>query len=126
MNAMIRTGTTFGLLLLVMVAGCGGSDDEPQPTSVDSVTEPVAAANSSELAGTAWQLVKIMEMDDSTHVGDDQSLYTLEFVADGTAIVRLDCNRGTGTWRSTQPGRLEFGPIAATSAECGPASLHTE
>jgi heat shock protein HslJ len=109
---------------LAAVAGCGGREDAAQTDSAESIAELEAAATASELAGTAWQLVKIMEMDDSTHVASDPSLYTLEFGVDGTAALRLDCNRGTGSWKSEQSGKLEFGPIAATSAECGPASLH--
>jgi para-nitrobenzyl esterase len=37
---------------------------------------------------------------------------------------RIDCNRARGGWNSAAPGRLEFGPLAATRAECAPGSLH--
>ena len=44
----------------------------------------------------------------------------------GPTMVRIkaDCNSGTGAWTSESPGQLQFAPIAATQAECGPESLH--
>jgi para-nitrobenzyl esterase len=39
---------------------------------------------------------------------------------------RIDCNRARGGWKSTTPGRLEFGPMAATRAECAAGSLHDQ
>ena len=38
--------------------------------------------------------------------------------------VRFDCNRGNGTWSSSGPPQLEFGPLALTRAACPPGSLH--
>jgi heat shock protein HslJ len=58
---------------------------------------------------------------------DDPSLYTMSFAPDGGLSLRLDCNRGTGTWSaapsSPTGGGLEFGPVAATRALCPPSSL---
>jgi heat shock protein HslJ len=65
-----------------------------------------------------------MSMDDTTYVPDDPSLYTLEFGTNGNASMRIDCNRGTGSWTSESNGELHFGPIAATRAMCPPGSLH--
>lgn len=57
----------------------------------------------------------------------DPSRFTLRFGADGRASLRLDCNRGTGSWKATAAGdgtgKLEFGPIAATRALCAPPRL---
>lgn len=75
------------------------------------------------LAGTAWQLVKIMSMDDSVHVPDDPSAYTLALQVDGSAAIRAGCNRGAGSWRSESKNHLKFTPIAATRALCPPGSL---
>jgi len=77
----------------------------------------------SEIAGTSWRLVKIMEMDDSVDVPDDPANYTLKFGADGAAAMLADCNRGTGSWTSESAGQLRFGPIASTKALCPPSSL---
>jgi para-nitrobenzyl esterase len=77
----------------------------------------------SELGGTAWQLVKF-EGDDTTLTPDDKAKYTLAFETDGRVSVRLDCNRGRGTWQSSGPKQLAFGPLALTRAMCPPGSLH--
>ena len=46
------------------------------------------------------------------------------FGADGSVSMRVDCNRGRGTWKSPEPGQLTFGPMALTRAMCPPGSLH--
>jgi para-nitrobenzyl esterase len=76
------------------------------------------------LAGTAWQLVEIVSMDDHVYAPEDRSLYTLVLNADGSMRVRADCNLGTGTWTAESAGQLQFGQIAATQALCAPDSLH--
>jgi para-nitrobenzyl esterase len=85
-----------------------------------------SATPSSELAGTSWQLVKFQSMDDTTLTPDDRAKYTIEFAADGQLIARIDCNRGHGTWKSTGPSQIEFGPLALTRAKCPAGSLHDQ
>lgn len=85
-------------------------------------TEP--AAGSSELAGTSWRLVGFEGGDGATLIPDERSKYTFAFSADGTVAVRLDCNRGRGTWKATGSSGLELGPLALTRAMCPPGSLH--
>lgn len=62
----------------------------------------------------------------------EPSLYTLEFRADGSVAVRLDCNRGSATWRAEPAaesnarrasGQLLLGPLASTRAACASGSL---
>jgi para-nitrobenzyl esterase len=115
-------------MALAALAGCGGKDETP-PAATTAPETPAAAAPSAgtatnRLAGTSWRLVKIMSMDDTTHVPDDPSKYTLAFGADGTAQIKADCNQGTGSWKSASASQLEFGVIAATQALCPPDSLH--
>jgi hypothetical protein len=50
----------------------------------------------------------------------------MAFGADGSLNVRIDCNRGRGSWTSAGPGRLEFGPLALTRAMCQAGSLHDQ
>jgi para-nitrobenzyl esterase len=85
-----------------------------------AVAQPV-----SPLAGTSWELVELRSPEDSIGVVrvEDPSRYTLAFGADGEATLRLDCNRGRGSWRSEEPHRLDFGAIAVTRAMCPPGSL---
>jgi len=112
----VKNGWVAGVLATCMLCACvaGGSTD----------AEQVAATSGDVgLAGTAWELVKIQFMDDSAAVPDAASKYSLEFLAEGRVAIRADCNRGAGTWQSASPGRLEFGPIAATRALCPPGSI---
>jgi heat shock protein HslJ len=116
-------------IALALLAGCAaaGSDhDSPTPQSASQTApapEPAGDSVRFEFAGTAWRLVEILSMDDSVFTPQDRSHYTLAFAADGSATLRADCNRGTGTWTSQGPNQLQFGPIAATRAMCPPGSL---
>jgi para-nitrobenzyl esterase len=78
------------------------------------------------LAGTSWQLVRFQGGDDKVLTPDDRAKYTLSFGADGRLAARLDCNRGTGGWKSPEKGRLELGPMAVTRAMCAPGSIDHE
>jgi len=84
----------------------------------------VPASTPTALGGTSWQLVMFHGMDDTTVKPDDGSKYTLKFGKDGKVAVRIDCNRGSGTWKSPAPGQLELGPLALTRAMCAPGSMH--
>src|SRR5262249_53480622 len=65
-------------------------------------------------------------MDDTTLKPDDPSKYTIEFQGGGQLSVRIDCNRGKGTWKSAGQSQIEFGPLALTRAQCAPGSLHDQ
>ena len=63
---------------------------------------PLAAApQTPPLQGTSWQLVGIQSMDDVQGLRrpGDASRYTLSLQADGRAVLQLDCNRASGSWR---------------------------
>jgi heat shock protein HslJ len=77
-----------------------------------------------ELAGTSWRLVRFQGSDDKTLTPVDKAEYTVAFASDGSVSVRIDCNRGHGTWKSAGPKQLEFGPLALTRAMCPPAPLN--
>jgi len=77
-----------------------------------------------DLGSTSWQLVKFLGSDDKTLVPDDRSRYTITFESDGSVSVRIDCNRGHGTWKSSGLNQIEFGPMALTRAMCPPAPLN--
>jgi heat shock protein HslJ len=86
---------------------------------------PLPASAQAPLAGTSWELVELRSPEDSigTVRVDDPARYTITFNADGSAALRLDCNRGRGTWRSEAPGRVELGAVATTRMMCPPGSL---
>ena len=77
-----------------------------------------------KLGGTSWQLVQFQSGDGTTLTPDDRAKYTIAFNADSSVNVRFDCNRGRGTWQSSEPNQLQFGALALTRALCPPGSLH--
>jgi heat shock protein HslJ len=85
--------------------------------------EPMNAPQSN-LGGTSWQLVKIQGIDGKAVVPDDKAKYTIAFGDHGMVNARIDCNRGHGTWKSAEAGKLELGPLATTRAMCPPGSLY--
>jgi heat shock protein HslJ len=69
-------------------------------------------------------------MDDAIGIArpDDPSRYTMRLNADGTVELRLDCNRGRGSWSAEavgdgDSGSFDFGPLAVTRALCPPPNL---
>ncbi len=106
------------LILALLVGAAPLAAQEASSPSADA-----AAGGAGELAGSSWQLVKILSMDDSVEEPQDSQPYRLELMSDGTASIVADCNRGTGAWTSQAPGQLVFGPIASTKALCPPGSL---
>jgi para-nitrobenzyl esterase len=73
--------------------------------------------------GTSWRLVKFVGSNGKMLTALDRSKYQVNFEIDGSVSVRMDCNRGRGTWKSPQPGQLEFGPLVLTRAMCPQAEL---
>ena len=78
----------------------------------------IATAQTSNLGGTSWQLVKFRGGDDAVLTPGDKARFTIAFDKTGSVSVRIDCNRGHGTWKSAGPNQLEFGPMALTRAMC--------
>ncbi len=88
----------------------------------------IAAADTTPLTDTDWQLVSIDSADGPTTL-ESPSTFTVTFGADGHAAFLLDCNRGSGSWQATaatpDSGTLSFGPIAVTLMMCPQPSLDT-
>jgi para-nitrobenzyl esterase len=99
-----------------MLAACTSTS-----TPTTNVSTPPA-----NLEGSSWRLVQIAMSDGVTRPALDRSRYTIGFGKDGVLNVRFDCNRGRGSWQSSGPGNLEFGPLALTRALCPVGSLHDE
>ena len=78
----------------------------------------------SELAGTSWKLVRLQAGDETTLVPGDGSKYTITFQSNGRVVARVDCNRGSSTWKSGRANELQFGSWSMTRAKCPPGSLH--
>ena len=92
--------------------------------AVAITTTITSGQKSSELAGTSWQLIKLNAPDETTHVPNDKSKYTITFGRNGRVTARVDCNRASSTWKSPRAGELQFGSWSRTSAKCGSGSLH--
>ena len=95
------------LLAAALAAACAQSPPQ-QPT---------------ELVGPTWRLVKFQGGDGRVEIPVTPSQYELQFNANGSVLARIDCNRGSGTWKSAGPNRIEFGPMATTRAMCPPGWL---
>jgi heat shock protein HslJ len=99
------------------LVSCASADSTPAP----------------RLDGTSWELVTLQSMDDDqgTTAVPDPNRYTVTFGADGRAMFRIDCNRGSATWEATPgatgaSGQLTFGPIASTRMACPPPTIDQE
>lgn len=90
---------------------------------VEQVADAQMPTATGQLASTSWQLVEFQSSDGTTLTPDDRSNYTLTFNADNSVKVRIDCNRGRSTWKSSGPNHLEFGSLALTRDMCPPGSL---
>lgn len=84
------------------------------------------SSSTSALSGTSWQLVKFQGPDERTFSPDDKSKYTITFGSNGRVTIRVDCNRGSSTWKATAKGELQFGSWSRTTAKCGAGSLHDQ
>jgi heat shock protein HslJ len=82
-----------------------------------------AAQAAAGLEGTSWRLVRFEAGDEAVLTPDDPSKYTLEFRPEGKLSARIDCNRGTATWKSEGPDQLELGPIELTRMACPPSPM---
>jgi para-nitrobenzyl esterase len=89
-------------------------------------TRSRSAGASDGLAETSWQLVRFEGGDGQVRSPDDRTKYTVRFNADGSVNVRLDCNRGRGTWKVTSPPQLELGSLALTRVACPEGSMHDQ
>ena len=106
----------IGLLSVILPAIC----------AVDMLPQTAEEGRASRLARTSWQLVKFTGGDDRILTPEDKTKYTITFAADGNVGVRIDCNRGRGTWKSPGRSQLEFGPLALSRAMCPPAPLNDQ
>jgi para-nitrobenzyl esterase len=115
---------------LVALSGCASNTPlDPQPPAPRATPErpaAEAAGSSVKLEGTSWRLVQISMSDGVTRPAIERSRYTIGFGESEVLHVRFDCNRGRGSWKSSGPGQLEFGPLALTRAMCAPGSLHDQ
>jgi para-nitrobenzyl esterase len=83
-----------------------------------------AAGSGDKLTGTSWQLVRYEDSNGTILKPKDPARYTITFQANGRLSARIDCNRGSGPWKTAGRSGLSLGPLALTRAKCPPGSLH--
>jgi para-nitrobenzyl esterase len=119
-----RTTWSFLLPALLFCAACAPPVGETPPSATSAPAPAAAQEPAAGLGGTSWQLVEFRGGDDTVLTPDDKAKYTIAFGNDGRLSARIDCNRGAGTWQSSGPPQLEFGPLALTRMACPPAPLN--
>ena len=108
------------LLALALPAFSGPVQTTQPPKAAAQAPTPSTPG----LEGTTWRLVRFQGGDDTRLEPDERNKYTIDFLQEGRLAVRIDCNRGTGTWKSSGPSQVELGLMALTRAACPPGSLH--
>jgi heat shock protein HslJ len=78
------------------------------------------------LTGGIWQWVRTEMGDGTTTTVPNPANYTIEFLADGTAGVRADCNVGNATYVVTGTNAIDITLGVSTLVACPPGSLDTE
>lgn len=127
MKLAMAAATSLALALLAILTGGCSPDVRPAPAPA----VPSASAAAAGLTGREWVFVSFQSSDDRpvVDVAADKAAYAVTFDPSGAASLKLDCNRGSGRWTSSdlkQPmGSLRFGLIASTMMACitqpGPA-----
>jgi heat shock protein HslJ len=77
------------------------------------------------IAGTSWFWRSFIKADGSQTTITEYDNYVLEFLAGGMVSVLADCNKGSGTYR-TSGTQITIQVSAATQASCGSESLGTQ
>ncbi len=121
--------TRIALLAGLLMLACSRNESAAPP--VDGVAPAATVATIDSLFGE-WVLVELQSSDESigTIAPDSAERYTMTLGGDGRVAMRLDCNRGSGTWTgptgvASASGEITFGPLAMTRAFCGEQSLDT-
>lgn len=109
---MPRIFTLLLPALLTLVTACAS---KPGPL-------PARSKDPTMITGTTWQWEETQTpVEKITSPAPDR--YTLLLLPDGRANSRFDCNRGGGSYRIVEPGRISFGTMATTMMACPPGSL---
>lgn len=116
-NHMCRSIPVLMALSLLVLAGCTQSSDEQ---SAQQRPPPPAerAEPASSLLGIEWQWISTITPVERTEARDPER-YTLRLQADGAAVMRFDCNRGSGSYELAE-NRITFGPLISTRMACPP------
>lgn len=88
-----------------------------------------APAGANLLTGTSWRLVHF-QSPAGTVVPPSVANYTMEFGADGSLPMQLDCNRANARWSaqasSPNAGTISISPGMMSRAMCQPGAIDTQ
>ncbi len=100
----------------------------PAEAPAEAPAAPGAApvlVSGSTLLGPTWEWISSAFSEGLTLTTDDPARYTVQFGADGNAIIQADCNFGSGLYQLTGE-RVKFDAIGTTKMACPPDSLDSE
>ena len=105
-----------GIITVVMTSGCA----QNPATGSATAPSPIATAPA-VVAGGTWSLQSIIGSEMPT-VTTEPGQFTLALGEDGRVTMKVDCNRGSGTYMLAGTV-LTVGPLATTKAYCASAPL---
>ena len=107
-------------------------DQAPDEATVEATAQEPAEPETApsevsgpSLMGPTWEWVSSIFTDGLALATDDPARYTVQFGADGNAIIQADCNFGSGIYEVTGD-RLKFDAIGTTKMACPPDSFDSE
>lgn len=107
-------------------------DQAPDEATVEATAQEPAEPETApsevsgpSLMGPTWEWVSSIFTDGLALATDDPARYTVQFGADGNAIIQADCNFGSGLYEVTGD-RVKFAAIGTTKMACPPDSLDSE
>jgi para-nitrobenzyl esterase len=92
------------------------------PDSVRSLLRQVANSGRAALFNATWEWTELTTPAERVIVHAPER-YWLRFERDGKIAVKVDCNRGMGSYSLAGGDGIAFGPIALTRMGCPPESL---
>ena len=111
------------LFMVSILAPLSSSFAEDAPKG-QPAGDPVRALPA-ELLDATWQWTWFGSGAEQFDV-DHPENYTLLFLADGTAAIEADCNRGTAQYSLAEDNRITLAPIAVTMMLCPNPSLEAK
>jgi heat shock protein HslJ len=118
-----RTLALATLLLLAILglpsdtSGAGNTSGEPAGD-----VEPSPYALPEEVLDVTWQWIGFGSGKEQFDV-EEPERYTIEFLADGTAAIQADCNRGRANYTLGPDRQISLSPIGVTMMLCPEESL---
>jgi len=111
-------------VLMVVLSSTIALVSAQQGSLTPQATVQNRSSDESSLIGR-WQLDRIEYSEEKVVRPSSPEKYLVEFIAGGTLVAQLDCNRGRGGYKVTG-STLTIDPILATLMACGGDSIARE